>query len=377
MKKVLIVAGARPNFMKIAPIFRALENSSQLEGILVHTGQHYDQNMSANFFSDLGIKKPDINLEVGSGSHAEQTAKIMIAFEKVCLEQKPDMVLVVGDVNSTVATGLVAKKLQIPLSHVEAGLRSGDRNMPEEINRLATDAITDLFFTTEKNGTENLLSEGVSQDKVHFVGHVMIDNLFYQKEKIKSAGVSEFSKKLKEMLPAKYICMTLHRPSNVDSQNLLTQIMSKVESLASHAPILFPCHPRTRQKLEQFGLDKNLKIINDKPEPMEKGVYLTGPMGYNDFLNIWQDTALLITDSGGMQEETTALKIPCVTLRDSTERPITCEVGSNILIPDNYDQLDNLIPDALAGKWKESRIPDLWDGKASERIVQILDQFLN
>jgi len=248
--------------MKIAPIIREIEKFPQeLQGILVHTGQHYDHNMSDTFFKGLGIKEPDYNLEVGSGSHAYQTAEIMKEFEAVCLKEEPDLVVVVGDVNSTIAAGLVAKKLHVQLAHVEAGLRSRDWAMPEEINRIATDAITDLFFTTEKEGTENLLNEGHYSDKVHFVGHVMIDNLFYQLRKLEGNAPSELAGSIRKSLPEKYICMTMHRPSNVDDRDTLERIMSALKTVSEHAPILFPCHPRTKKQIEKFGFQNCFKQL--------------------------------------------------------------------------------------------------------------------
>jgi UDP-N-acetylglucosamine 2-epimerase (non-hydrolysing) len=376
MKKILLVAGARPNFMKIAPIMREIKKHPEtVNGLLVHTGQHYDQNMSHTFFSSLGIPKSDYNLEVGSGSHAVQTANIMVKFEEVCLKEQPDIVLVVGDVNSTIAAGLVAKKLHITLCHVEAGLRSGDHGMPEEINRLATDAITDLFFTTEPEGTANLLKEGHPKSSVHFVGHVMIDNLFYQCEKI-AENVSECVDtsiiNFKKRLPEKYFCMTMHRPSNVDCKGTLSGLLHAISEIAKKAPVIFPCHPRTKKNIEQFGLSHLLAAKGTDRSTIDSGIIAMEPLGYNEFLYLWKDAVGLLTDSGGLQEETTALKIPCITMRTTTERPITAEVGSNEVVGTNDDRIIELAHTILLGKWKESRIPDLWDGKASERIVSIL-----
>ena len=362
--KIILVAGARPNFMKIAPILREISNYDEIKALLVHTGQHYDHSMSDSFFNDLGIKTPDYHLGCGGGSHSEQTAKVLVEFEKLCIKEKPDFVLVVGDVNSTIAAGLVAKKLQIKLIHVESGLRSGDRNMPEEINRLATDAITDMFFTTEKNGSENLLNEGQSKDKVNFVGHVMIDNLYYQLEKLSESNISENIIKIKQFLPEKYFCMTLHRPSNVDNKEILEELLTALNEIAKKTPIVFPCHPRTRKMIEQFGLEH---LINNK-----SGIIITPPLGYNDFLYLWKDCSAMLTDSGGLQEETTALKIPCLTIRHNTERPITVEVGSNILVGTDVELLKKEVDNILSGNFKTGRIPDLWDGKASERIVKTI-----
>ena len=384
--KILLVAGARPNFMKIAPILREIEKySSELRGILVHTGQHYDQNMSDTFFKELGIKEPDYNLEVGSGSHAFQTAEIMVRFEEVCLKEKPDLVVVVGDVNSTIAAGLVAKKLHIKLAHVEAGLRSRDWSMPEEINRIATDSITDLFFTTEKEGTDNLLKEGHTPETVHFVGHVMIDNLFYQLKKFGDKVPSELAENIKKRLPDKYICMTMHRPSNVDDEETLTRIIKALKAVSEKAPIIFPCHPRTKKQIEMFGfqgafktLTLNLSTLNTSinsvqaVEHLTNGIYLSEPLGYDDFLYLWKDAFCVITDSGGMQEETTALKIPCITIRENTERPITVELGSNAVVGTDPEKIVEYCNKALNKQWKESKIPELWDGKASERIVEVI-----
>jgi UDP-N-acetylglucosamine 2-epimerase (non-hydrolysing) len=376
MKKILLVAGARPNFMKIAPIIREIkQHGDKICGLLVHTGQHYDQNMSHTFFVSLGIPDPDYNLEVGSGSHAVQTATVMTRFEEVCLKERPDMVVVVGDVNSTIATGLVAKKLHSTLCHVEAGLRSGDRDMPEEINRLATDAITDLFFTTEPEGTTNLLKEGHPKGSIHFVGHVMIDNLFYQLGAI-SANVGKMvdasTVNLRRRLPEKYFCMTMHRPSNVDCKETLAGLLQAIHTVAQDAPVVFPCHPRTRKNIEQFGLSGLLAPSCDSQSPIASGIVVTEPLGYNEFLYLWKDAAGVLTDSGGLQEETTALKIPCITMRTTTERPVTAAIGSNEVVGTDGGRIIECAHTILQGKWKESQVPELWDGKASERIVRIL-----
>ncbi len=372
MKKLFLVAGARPNFMKIAPLCRALRSTAGLRGVVVHTGQHYDYAMAESFFTSLGIGKPDFNLEVGSGSHAVQTAQIMIRFEELCLREKPDCVIVVGDVNSTVAAGLVAKKLRIDLAHVEAGLRSRDRSMPEEINRIATDAITDLFFTTEKEGTENLIAEGHDASKIHFVGHVMIDTLLYQLSKMGNRPPSDLAKSIKCLLPQKYICMTLHRPSNVDTAETLRRVLDAVSKLAEKAPVIFPCHPRTLKNIHAFGFERLTPPLPDSRRILEKGMYRTEPLGYDDFLYLWKDACLVLTDSGGMQEETTALKIPCITMRETTERPVTVEIGSNVVTGTDAEKIIQSGLKAVAGEWKDSGIPELWDGKASERIVEAL-----
>jgi UDP-N-acetylglucosamine 2-epimerase (non-hydrolysing) len=360
--KIILVAGARPNFMKIAPIMRAIKKRPELTPILVHTGQHYDQNMSGTFFKSLGIPDPDYNLQVGSGSHAVQTAEIMVKFEEICKKESPDLVMVVGDVNSTIAAGLTAKKLQIRLAHVEAGLRSGDRTMPEEINRLATDAITDLFFTREPQGSKNLIAEGHDPKSVHFVGHVMIDNLFYQMKVISESTISSEVVHLKKNLPGKYICMTLHRPSNVDSCENISKILEAVREISNRAPVVFPIHPRTLKNIEIFGLKSLLETNN---------IITTNPLDYNDFLYLWKDSCLVVTDSGGLQEETTALKIPCLTLRENTERPITAEIGSNIIVGTDTEKIIHYSNEISEGRWKECRVPEMWDGLASERIVKI------
>lgn len=361
MKKVMNVVGARPNFMKIAPIQREMQRlSASFTPVLLHTGQHYDQQMSKLFFEDLELPQPDIYLGVGSGSHAEQTAKIMLDFEKVCLEQKPDIVLVVGDVNSTVACSLVASKLCIPVAHVEAGLRSRDRTMPEEINRIVTDALSDYLFTTEKSGTENLLQEGVDAAKIHFVGNVMIDSLTYFLEK---AARSSILKQL-ELAPSEYVLVTLHRPSNVDDPASFLKILSAFETMDGQLPIVFPIHPRTEKNIARFGLEERVKSL--------RNLKLLPPVGYLDFMQLMRNAKFVMTDSGGIQEETTYLRIPCLTLRENTERPITADVGTNEVVGTDIAKISALVERLLAGRWKKGRIPELWDGQAAQRIVQIL-----
>jgi UDP-N-acetylglucosamine 2-epimerase (non-hydrolysing) len=296
----------------------------------------------------------------------------MIRFEEVCEKENPDVVVVVGDVNSTIAAGLVAKKLHVALAHVEAGLRSRDRSMPEEINRMATDAITDLFFTTEKQGTQNLLDEGHDARSVHFVGHVMIDNLIYQMKKLDKNPPSPFVKKIKQSAGDRYICMTMHRPSNVDTKEKLESIVGAIGELAQDTPVIFPCHPRTRKNIERFGLTGYFTQIDSDGSMPPAGICITEPMGYNDFLYLWKECCLVLTDSGGMQEETTALQIPCITMRENTERPITAEIGSNVVVGSDRDKIIDLGRKALSGEWKQSAVPELWDGRASERIVKIL-----
>lgn len=366
MKKTLhLVAGARPNFMKIAPIVRALQARSELFDFrIVHTGQHYDREMSDVFFEELGIPKPDFHLEAGGGSHAAQTAKIMVAFEAICERERPDCVLVVGDVNSTLACSIVAKKLHVPVAHVEAGLRSGDRRMPEEINRLVTDSISDWFFVTEPAGRENLLREGKKGDDVFFVGHVMVDNLLYERERLQAADRSGFeSEALKKRLP-RYGVVTLHRPSNVDDRAVLGGIVEALRDISAKLPLVFPVHPRTRGNLEKFGLDLGPDVI------------LTRPLSYMDFLNLWKDASLILTDSGGLQEETTALGIACLTLRENTERPVTVDEGTNTIVGVDPDRIRSAAAQMLAGHGKPGQRPQFWDGRAAERIVEVLVQRL-
>jgi UDP-N-acetylglucosamine 2-epimerase (non-hydrolysing) len=366
MKKTLhLVAGARPNFMKIAPIVRALEARSDAFAYrIVHTGQHYDREMSDVFFEELGIPKPDFHLEAGGGSHAEQTAKIMVAYEKICQQERPDCTLVVGDVNSTLACSIVAKKLHIPVAHVEAGLRSGDMRMPEEINRLVTDSISDWFFVTEPAGRDNLLREGKPADRVFFVGHVMVDNLFYQRDRLESADRSGFESERHKQRFERYGVVTLHRPSNVDDREGLAGIANALREIAGRLPLVFPVHPRTRGNLEKFGLDLGPDVV------------LTKPLSYMDFLNLWKDASLIMTDSGGLQEETTAMGIPCLTLRENTERPVTVEEGTNTMVGCDSSKIIAAAAQVLAGKGKAGRQPQFWDGRAAERIVAELERQL-
>jgi len=361
MKRIALVAGARPNFMKIAPIMRALErHAGSIEGLLIHTGQHYDPEMSDVFFSDLGIRKPDKHLNCGGGSHAQQTARIMTAFEEVAMGLKPDWVVVLGDVNSTVACSLVAKKLNMQVAHVEAGLRSGDRTMPEEINRIVTDSISDLFFVTEPAGEENLLREGQAPEKIHYVGHVMIDNLLYQAARLAEGGGKDLPcAPIKSRFP-KYGAVTLHRPSNVDDPQTLREVMTTLADISTKLPLIFPVHPRTRQRIDGLGI------------AVPETIHLLPPLGYMDFLNIWKDAVIVITDSGGLQEETTGLGVPCVTVRENTERPVTVDEGTNILVGRDFARLRAVVADTLAGKSKQGRRPRMWDGKAAERICEIL-----
>ena len=363
MIKIICVCGARPNFMKIAPLMRAFKVNGGFKTLLVHTGQHYDENMSKLFFDELEIPKPDINLEVGSGSHAVQTSEIMKRFEPIVLDFKPDYVLVVGDVNSTIACGLVAVKLGVKLIHVEAGLRSFDRTMPEEVNRVLTDCISDLLFVTEQSGIDNLKREGIDSDKVHFVGNVMIDTLMANREK---AEKSDVLKRL-SLKQKNYGVITLHRPSNVDDVSRFSQIVGAFEEITKEMKLVFPIHPRTRNNLKQTDLGKRVEAM--------KNLLLLDPLGYLDFLCLTSNAALVMTDSGGIQEETTILGVPCMTLRENTERPVTITEGTNRLVQlTTKDIIKNYRDIKKEGNSARSRTPKLWDGKAAERIAAIILQ---
>ena len=348
--------------MKIAPIVRALNNRNKnsLEYKIVHTGQHYDFEMSQAFFDDLEIPEPDFFLDAGSGSHAEQTAKVMVAFEKVCQDEKPDVVVVVGDVNSTLACSIVAKKMLIQVAHVEAGLRSFDLTMPEEINRMVTDSISDYFFVTEKSAVTNLKKEGKTSDQIHFVGHVMIDNLLYQNKKLeiedhKTFDTYELKNKLDE-----YIFMTLHRPSNVDDKETLSEIIDAMNQISRKTPVIFPVHPRTKKMLEGFNIE------------LSENIYQLTPLGFKESLVLWKDAVCVFTDSGGLQEETTALGVPCFTIRENTERPITIDEGTNTLIGNSGEKIIEAYSKLEINETKVGKIPEKWDGKASDRIVETL-----
>jgi UDP-N-acetylglucosamine 2-epimerase (non-hydrolysing) len=359
--KVTAVVGARPNYMKVAPIWRELERNGRVARSLVHTGQHYDRNMSKVFFDDLRLPKPDVYLGVGSGPHGEQTAKVMLELEKVFSSGAPDLLIVVGDVNSTMAGALVAAKMGIPVAHVEAGLRSFDRTMPEEINRMVTDIIADLLFTTEPSAEKNLLREGVDAAKIHFVGNVMIDSLhFYRPMAERTRILDELS-----LAPGGYGLVTLHRPSNVDDPEGLRGILGVFDELGKVCPLVFPAHPRTRKIMNSSGLHVSpdrLKVLD--------------PVGYLDFVKLMIHARLVLTDSGGIQEETTVLGIPCLTIRKNTERPITVEIGTNRLVGVSPERILEEARDVLGGKTPPGRIPELWDGRASERIVRVVDEFL-
>jgi UDP-N-acetylglucosamine 2-epimerase (non-hydrolysing) len=361
---VYLVAGARPNFMKIAPIVRALRANGRLRWKIVHTGQHYDRDMNEVFFEELGIPTPDVQLGVGGGTHARQTGRIMLAFEELCIRDRPDCVLVVGDVDSTLACSIVAKKLGVPVAHVEAGLRSGDISMPEEINRLVTDSISDWFFVTEPSGAKHLNREGKTTDNVHEVGHVMVDNLLFQAAKLEKMDPELLETAALKLRHARYGVVTLHRPSNVDDPVVFRRLVSALNRISQTIPLFFPVHPRTRANIERFEIQ-----LDDRIELMK-------PQAYMAFLNLWKDAAVVLTDSGGLQEETTALGVPCVTMRENTERPITIDEGTNMLAGTDPDRVVELALLAATGKGKRGRRPHLWDGHAGVRIVDILTRYL-
>lgn len=356
--KIHLITAARPNFMKIAPLYHELNKQNWAEPVIVHTGQHYDLNMSDVFFKNFNLPEPHIHLGVGSGTHAEQTGNVMIAYEKVLMEQTPDLVVVVGDVNSTVAASLAAVKLGVKVAHLEAGLRSYDRAMPEEINRIVTDSIVDYLWTPSIDGNENLEKEGISSDKIALVGNIMIDSLVLAKKIVEKLEVYQnFG-----CSPKGYGLVTLHRPSNVDDKQSLQNLCNKLAIIAEKLPLIFPVHPRTLTKLDEFGIN----TLKDAEQ-----IYLTDPLGYNDFMNLVNNSKLIITDSGGIQEETTFLQIPCLTLRENTERPITITQGTNQLCgPEN---LVEMVDSVFSGNFKKCRIPNLWDGKTAERITRLIE----
>ncbi len=362
--KILNIVGARPNLMKIAPLMEAYSSLDGFDPVLIHTGQHYDANMSDLFFRQLGIPEPDLNLGIGSGSHTVQTAQIMAAFEPVVLEYKPDAVLVVGDVNSTIACGLVAVKLGVKLVHVEAGLRSFDRQMPEEINRVLTDAISDLLFCTEPAGVENLRNEGVAAEKVHLVGNVMIDTLLRHRERAESSTVlGDLG-----LTGGAYAVLTLHRPSNVDDPEVMSRLVEVLEVVAADGPVVFPVHPRTRLALARLGLEARCEAIGN--------LRLLDPVGYLDFLKLMASARVVLTDSGGVQEETTILSVPCLTLRENTERPITADLGTNQVVGRDPERILAAYRRVLSGGSAAVRVPPLWDGGAAQRIVAVLGKAL-
>jgi UDP-N-acetylglucosamine 2-epimerase (non-hydrolysing) len=359
--KTLLVAGARPNFMKIAPIYAEMKKHRKFIPVIVHTGQHYDKNMSRFFFRDLELPKPDIYLGVGSGSHAAQTAKIMMHFEEVFVNEKPDLVLVVGDVNSTLACSVVSAKLHIPVAHVEAGLRSFDRAMPEEINRIVCDSISDFLFTTCEDGNRNLIKEGHGKSKVFFVGNVMIDTLLkFKRKALKSDILGQLNIKRNE-----YAILTLHRPSNVDNKETFQEIINALKNISDKITIIFPIHPRTRKQIEKFKFFSFFDVVK-----------CVEPVGYLDFLNLMINSRFALTDSGGIQEETTILDIPCLTLRENTERPITIKEGTNILVGTDEKRIVKEAKNILNGNYKTGRHPKFWDGKAAQRIVKILKEIM-
>lgn len=373
--RILVVAGARPNFVKIAPLMKHLRPVEAMlaDVLLLHTGQHYDDAMSRVFFDQLGIPRPDVNLEIGSGSHGRQTAEIMLRFEPLVAEWKPDVVVVVGDVNSTVACALVAVKLGIRVAHVEAGLRSFDRSMPEEINRVLTDAVSDYLFVTEPSGTDNLRREGVPDDKVFLVGNVMIDSLRSLLPAARATGILRDLRLVPDSMPGAkpkpFAFVTLHRPSNVDDPKKLGSILAVLIEIGRDLPVVFPAHPRTRQNLERFGFAPR---VRSGPPALAPGIWVLPPVGYLESLHLMSEAAVVLTDSGGIQEETTALAVPCLTLRDNTERPITVNQGTNTLVGTDPDRILREARAILSGNGKRGRIPTLWDGHAAQRIVTIL-----
>jgi UDP-N-acetylglucosamine 2-epimerase (non-hydrolysing) len=406
--KTLTVVGARPNFMKAGPIIAAIKEHNgrlladsadrpepqveTIRHILVHTGQHYDELMSGSFFSDLNLPKPDIHLGVGSGSHAAQTAEIMKKFEEVLLEEKPDLVVVVGDVNSTLACALVTSKISFDsdgsrpvIAHVEAGLRSFDRSMPEEVNRILTDHVSDLLFVTEESGLQNLCNEGISPDKIHFVGNTMIDSLLHFKEKAEASTILEKLALVRQAgkngganSATRYALLTLHRPSNVDNRDIFLNMIAGLEDLATDCPLVFPVHPRTQRRIREFGFEFSLggSVRKHKgniqgPGNWRESIILTDPLGYLDFLCLMKHASLVVTDSGGIQEETTILGVPCVTVRENTERPVTVESGTNTIAGTKTDAIKDAIRRQL-GRNRDNGVPKNWDGRAGARIVDIL-----
>ena len=361
-RKLLLVAGARPNFMKVAPILRALRPSRRLKPLLVHTGQHYDFLMSEVFFRDLGIPEPDVYLGAGSGSHAVQTAQVLEKFEEVLKKEKPAAVVVVGDVNSTLAAALAASKMGVPVAHVEAGLRSFDRAMPEETNRILTDRLSDFLFVTEDEGVRNLRREGIGNEKIFHVGNVMIDALFMSRKKISRSLIRETLGVEK----ARYAVATLHRPSNVDEEASFRGILETLGRVSARCPVIYPLHPRARRSMERFGFFRRFEKA--------PGLKVIEPLGYADFMNLVSGAAFVLTDSGGIQEETTVLGVPCLTLRENTERPATVRQGTNELVGRDDRKIMRAVGRILAGRWKKGQSPRRWDGRAAVRIARILEK---
>ncbi|MCF7804260.1 MAG: UDP-N-acetylglucosamine 2-epimerase (non-hydrolyzing) [Candidatus Marinimicrobia bacterium] len=359
--KIDLIVGARPNFMKAAPLYHALQNHPELfEVRLIHTGQHYDRKMSRIFFEELGLPKPDVYLGVGSGSHAEQTGAVMTEYEKLLIDDPVDLVLVVGDVNSTLACSLVAKKLHIKLGHIEAGLRSFDRRMPEEINRLVTDSVADYLFTTSRDADEHLKKEGHSENSIFFVGNLMIDSL---EEFLPRADCSNLLDSL-EIESGEYGLITLHRPSNVDDEEIFTGILEAFQEIQGELPLIFPAHPRTKQRIHELTASGALESM--------PGLHIIDPVGYLEFIGLERDAKIILTDSGGIQEESTVLGVPCLTLRENTERPVTVEVGTNRLVHPAKDEILDAVRAALDAAESSGEIPEYWDGHAAGRIVDIL-----
>lgn len=364
--KIIFIVGARPNFVKIAPLIEQANLTEQIEPILLHTGQHYDDDLSKIFFDELELPKPHIYLGVGSASHAVQTATIMTEFEKVCLQENPDLVVVVGDVNSTLACSLVAAKMNIPLAHVEAGLRSWDRAMPEEKNRIVTDALSDFLFVTSPDAIENLRNEGVASEKIHFVGNVMIDTLLKFQQKAKEKSKININN-------AEYAFLTLHRPSNVDDQTTFQTVLNGLKKVSEKIPIIFAAHPRTQNQIKQFGFEQHFQYSElDDLQKLTKAIHITKPLPYLECLNLMANAKLVLTDSGGIQEETTILGVPCLTIRDNTERPITITQGTNKLVKRDPELMIKHATDVLENRWNKGAQPELWDGKTAQRIIKIL-----
>jgi len=362
--RIACIVGARPNFMKIAPILRAFEKHNCLDPVLIHTGQHYDSNLSDIFFEELGIKRPEISLGIGSGSHGKQTAEILIAIENVLVEASENgtpfhRMIVVGDVNSTMAATIAAAKLLIPVAHVEAGLRSFDITMPEEINRMLTDSICDMLLPSEPDGVKNLQHEGHDDSKIHLVGNVMIDTLMNQVERAKESNILQDL----SLVPGKYGVVTLHRPANVDDEKVLGELLKVLLEISENLPLVFPIHPRTKSRLEAFGFLNLLESASN--------ITCLGPAGYNDFLCLTSQAKVIVTDSGGLQEESTALGVPCLTMRPNTERPITVTLGTSTLVGSDSEKLKLHLTEVIDGTYKAGECPALWDGHAAERIAEI------